>query len=165
MLQYGVSWDIDLWCNEKWWNSESRDYATKTWPWDVSCNLRRNHKLSNWNKIRDFSWNVWEHVNKANTIDWKSYGDWQTSINWSSDWNNGDDDWIYDVLDMDKYASTYYYWYNKWMWNIWHANWVATNIFIRGWSSEDGSTTWIFALSLDWPYDEKDWYVGFRCVK
>ena len=161
-----VSNDTSLGCNKTWWNTESRSYATKTWAWsDSVCNNKRSHKLSNGQRIWDLSGNVWEHVNKANTLDWSNYNVWQTSMTWSSSWTNWDDDGIYALEDMKKYGSLYSLWKSNWMWNLYYANWVANNIFIRGTSANLASYTGVFTISLRWTSTHQYRYVGFRCAR
>jgi len=149
-------------CGKTWWNTEPRTYATKTWS---PCDWWKNKlKLSNWEYIYDFSWNVWEHVNKANTIDWSWFNVWKTSLAWSSDWTSRDDNWIYDTWDMAKYGSKYNLWKAHWMWNIYYANWIASNIFLRGASANNGSSAGVFVLLLSRTSTQLSRTVGFRCV-
>lgn len=161
-----VSNDTTLWCNATWWNSEPRTYATKTWPWtDVNCNYKRKHILTNWQEIYDLAWNVWEHVNKANTIDWTNYNNLQTTIAWTSTWTNWDDDWLYEQTDLKKYWSSLYLWTTNGMWNLYYSNWVPDNIFIRGWSANHNTNTWIFTLHLILNSSYQWHWVWFRCAK
>ena len=160
-----VSRNTTLGCDQTWWNSEPRTYATKTWPWsDATCNERRSHRLYNWQIIWDLAWNVQEHVNKANTIDWSWYNVWQTSIAWSSDWTGRDDDWIYDTWDMDKYGSKNHLWIASWMWNLYYADWRANNIFLRWAVADDSSNVGIFTLRLEWDSNDISRMTSFRCV-
>ncbi len=165
-LYNGVSNNTTLWCNATWWNTETRTYATKTWPWtDSTCNTKRKHTLSNWQEIWDLSWNVWEHVNKANTIDWTNYNNWQITVAWSSGWVAWDNDWIYAQADMKKYGSSLYLWTAYWLWNLYYANWVVSNIFLRGASADTGSSAGVFTLVLDWTSGLQGRGAGFRCTK
>jgi len=158
-----VSNDLVLGCEKNWWNTETRNNATKTWS---PCDWWKNKlKLSNWEEIYDLSWNVREHVNKENTIDWSDFNLWETSVSWSSNWINWDDDWIYDEIDMLKYGSKNLLWTNNWMWNLFYANWKSNNNFIRGGNGNHGSHAGIFTLHLYTDSDSSNKYVGFRCVK
>jgi len=160
-----VSNNTTLWCDAKWWNSDSRMYATTTWAWsDELCNKKRSHRLYNGQIIWDLSWNVNEHVNKANTYDWSWYNVWQTIVDWSSYWTWWDDNWIYTTTDMDKYGSKYHLWISSWMWNLYYANWVVNNVFIRGAAASHGTTAGVFLLSLARTSTDLDRFVGFRCV-
>lgn len=166
ILYNWVSWDMTLWCNVTWWNTETRTYGTKTWPWiDNTCNLKRKFMLSNWQEIYDFAWNVSEFVNKANTIDWINFNQWQTTVSWSTSWVDYDDDWIYGIDDMKKYGSAFWYWIANWVWNIWYADWVANNVFVRWDRSNSNANTWLFSLSLQRISTGKERYIGFRCAK
>ena len=163
ILKNWVSDNTDLGCNKTWWNADPRAWATKTWS---PCDWWKNKlKLSNWEYIYDFSWNVWEHVNKANTIDWSWYNVWQTSLAWSSNWTWRDDDWILSpTTDMDKYVLKYHLWTANWMWNIYSANWIASNIFLRGAGANEGIHAGVFTLHLSWISTYMNRATGFRCV-
>jgi len=101
------------WCNINLTSTTWRILATKTW--DSNCTWQKNKlTLSNWEEIWDLAWNVKEHVNKANTLDWTNNDLWQTKITWWSSPTSRDDDWIYSVLDMNKYGSVLWYWKYKW---------------------------------------------------
>lgn len=157
-----------LWC---WvWTTKSiyadlpNSRATKTWPWwNANCDEKRQLKLSNWEVIRDLAWNVWEHVNKANTIDWINYNVWWTSISWVSVWNDWEDNWIYNSLDMKKYGSIYWYWMSNGMWNVYYWSWANNNIFLRSGSSGYANPAGVFVLSLGRGSATQTNTVGFRC--
>ena len=160
-----VSGNIILGCDAEWWNADSRTYATTTWAWtDEWCNTKRSHILYNWQIIWDLSWNVYEHVNKANTVDWIWFDDWQTTSSWSSPVDHFDLDWIYDILDMDKYGSKYHLWTANWMWNIYNWEWELNNIFLRGGAARNQVDAGIFTLDLFRREYGDDPVVGFRCV-
>ena len=162
-LPNGVSWDTVLGCNRTGWNTETKIYATTTWS---PCDWWKNKlKLSNWEEIYDLSWNVWEYVNKANTIDWSDFNLWQTSFSWSSNWIDWDDNWIYDEIDMLKYGSKKLLWKINWMWSLYYSNWVASNIFVHGAGANNGSHAGVFALYLNRTSSNSDRGAGFRCAK
>jgi len=162
-LMNWVSNNEELGCKKTGWNTETRTRATKTWS---PCDWWKNKlKLSNGEYIYDLSWNVWEHVNKANTIDWSDFNLWQTSIAWSSNGANWDDDWVYDSVDMLKYGSKKLLWKNNWMWNLYYWNWRSSNIFLRGGNASSGSHAGVFTLHLTRTSGDQDRNVGFRCVK
>ena len=154
------------WCSWKQWDS-SWSWTT-LWAWitgsDCSWTNKNRLKLNTWEYIYDMSWNVWEHVNKANTIDWSNFDLWQTSVSWSSNWISWDDNWIYDEIDMLKYGSKKLLWKNNWIWNLYNSNWVANNIFRRGALASDGSYAGVFALDLARTSAASNRTVGFRCV-
>ena len=153
-----VSRDTTLWCDTTWWNIEDRDHATKTGPWDSICNEKRNYRLFNWQEIRDLSWNVYEHVNKANTLDWADYSLSKTSISWLNS------DGIYDISDMDKYGSIFYLWMSNGMWNVKYPDWIDNNIIIRWGDSTNDDSAGIFSIYLNWGEYSHDFSVGFRCA-
>ena len=130
----------------------TRVRASKTWEWNTgtwisTCNPYRQHTLTNWQVIWDLSGNVWEHVNKANTIE-VNFASWQTSVAWSSNNTNWDNDGIYDTSDMKKYGSSLWLWTANGMWNIYYASWVTNNIFIRWGDGNAYYLSGIFAVML-----------------
>jgi len=159
-----VSNNTNLWCNATWWNTEPRTYATKTGRWtDITCNTKRKHTLSNGSEIWDLSGNIWEHVNKANTLDGTNYNVWQTIIAWSSNWTSWDDDWIYSQADMQKYWSALWLGIANGIWNLYYADWVSSNIFLRGGDAGYGAVTGVFTLYLSRSSTYANPLVGFRC--
>ncbi len=161
----GRSNDTTMWCA---WYTDST-WAEPTW---TECTEKRNDWksrniliLSNWEEIVDLAGNVREYVNKANTIDWTNYNLWQTSIAWSSNWINLDNDGKYDINDMKIYWSSLWLWITSGMWNLWYANWVVSNVFIHGFGAADGFGAGIFAMSLSWTSVGQSRYLGFRCAK
>lgn len=162
ILYNGVSNDTTLWCNAKGWNTESRTYATKTGAGETACNLKRRHILSNGKIIWDLSWNVYEHVNKANTEDGTGYA---TGTNpnilaannawW--EWNAASlsDKASYGPLLSDT-AST------SGVGRVYQAN---GTIFVRGASANYGSYAGLFALGLFASSLSEYGDVGFRCAE
>lgn len=165
-LSNGVSNDLTLGCNGTWGNSEPRTWATKTWPGDASCNPRRSHRFAQWGgTIWDFSGNVWEHVNKANSIDGTGYNTGQTALAWSSAPTVWDDNGIYDPVDMQLYGAATWGGRAQGMWNLYYAQWVANNIFYRGGRASHGSSAGVFALNLNYTAGLEGGSLGFRCVQ
>ncbi|MDQ7023363.1 MAG: hypothetical protein Q9M97_07710, partial [Candidatus Gracilibacteria bacterium] len=169
-LYNGVS-NSRLGCNAKGGNIEPRLYVTRTGAGiDETCNNKRNHKIYNGKVIWDFSGNVWEHVNKANTYDGSGYNINQTTINSSSALAYWDDDGIYAIEEMDEYGSKYYYGKGEGMGSIYYGKGVNNNIFVRGSGIIDGvNTTYgvqygIFSLTLNNNSGNKHSSLGFRCV-
>lgn len=163
--------DSTMWCEDWTW---PRTYITKTWSWSdssdlsstrVTCDEKRQLLLSNNEIIWDLAWNVWEHVNKANTIDWSLYNSWQITATGTSIWTGWDDDWIYNLEDMNKYASIFNLWINHWMWNIKSSDGVINNIFIRWGRISLIENTWIFSLHLGKDNTSLTARTGFRCAK
>jgi hypothetical protein len=157
-----ISNELTMWCNIDLTTITWRRYATKTW--DTNCTNQRNKLiLSNEEEIWDLSWNLQEHVNKANTLDWMDFSLWQTWFFWSSNWIGLDDDGIYDIISMQKHGSIFQYWKIKWMWNISHADWVMNNVFLRWGNAYNISNSGIYASELHWPILGRYAHIGFRC--
>jgi len=161
------------WC---YWNTKAiyslsrtrwaKTWVWNTWTWVTTCDPYRKHTLLNWEVIRDFAGNLWEHVNKLNTIDWVYYNLWKTSINWSSSWTFWDDDGILNSIDdMKKYWSNLWLWISAGMWNFQNTDWEDNNIFVRWAHAAGQARTGIFSLRLGWSENGFDDYVGFRCAK
>jgi len=159
-----ISNDLTMWCSGTWSTYLPSTTARATVTWHDICGWKNKLTLSNWEEIWDLSWNVWEHVNKANTIDWADYNLWQILVWWSSLWTWWDDDWIYTTTDMDIYGSSLYLWTASGMWNLYYADWVASNIFIRGGHASDGLDAGVFALHLSWTAGSRARSVGLRCA-
>lgn len=174
-----VSEDITKWCDGNSSNSPtSTSRATTTWWGDninlsstrASCSDRRQLMLSNWEIIWDFAGNVWEHVNKANTLDWSNYSMWTNGIDFKTpkvDMCNTID-WFYAWSTCNARAISLY-WPSNSSWTS--TNWVSWiwdydgNIFLRGANAGDGVNTGIFALHLSRSTTDQDGNVGFRCAK
>jgi hypothetical protein len=133
---------------------------------------RRVLKLSNGAVIWDLSWNSWEHVNKANTINWANYNELTTKVAWdctNDNWTAAPWCWVAwkaSVEEMAKYwPAKITTWTAWWAGNLFYADWVANNISLRGGVAHDGANTGVFALTLHWgTSDSASTYVGFRCV-
>lgn len=168
----GNSWDNYLWCTDNtWW----RSYATKTW-WEDSWNLysvrstcheKRQLLLSNWEIIWDFAWNLLEHVNKWNDIDWEFYNSWSTHLIPSTGYFTWEDVWIDDIERENYWASELLIstWTWSWIWWIYDELNAAANIFIRWWSADLTANTWIYFISFAETPSAKSKYIGFRCTK
>ena len=171
-LHNWVSNDTNRWCNAKWWNTETRNYATKTWEWEITCNLKRKHKLSNGEYIWDLSWNVREHVNWTNNI---SSTDWVVSTWNACGWSNWYS-WVWDDWAA-WWTCSYSNWYTKSIyWPLWDYNAnngvgriyssASTNrIFLRGASAGDSSYVGVFTLHLGRNSASQARAVGFRCAR
>lgn len=172
-----ISNSLNMWCGL--WTTDTiyilpKSYWAKTWEWSswhigstaaTDCDKKRKNILSNWQEIYDISGNLWEHVNKANTIDWSFYNMGQTTFLWSSNWFWWDDDGKYDSVDMLKNSSLYLYWISNWIWNLNFSNWAPNNVFIRWSDVLWGDNTWIYAINLAWTSTTSYRYTWFRCVK
>jgi prepilin-type N-terminal cleavage/methylation domain-containing protein len=162
----GVS-NSTMWCN--WitntiYTSLTRSWATKTgwWFWNTACDSKRQFRLSNGQVIWDLAWNIWEHVNKANTIDWSWFATWQTSISWCSPNTN----WAEWTTCTDKSISSINWWYNstQWIGQVYYSIWVGSNVFIRGGGDgNNGAVTGLFTVYLPWSSGDRNRDIGFRC--
>ncbi|MDQ7022515.1 MAG: hypothetical protein Q9M97_03135 [Candidatus Gracilibacteria bacterium] len=170
ILKTGVS-DSDNGCGNTSYTKSiytglSRNWATKTGGGfgNTACDNKRQLKLSNGETIWDLSGNVWEHVNKSNTIDGTNYNNGETAVSGSSAGTNRDDDGIYAITDMDKYGSKYHLGKANGMGNLYYANGVANNIFIRGGRAAYGTHAGVFTLILSGTSTNYRRNMGFRCV-
>ncbi len=163
-LWNGVSNNTTYGCNAKGGNTETRTYATKTGAWESSCNPRRSHTLTNGQTIWDLSGNVWEHVNKANTIDGTGYNTGQTAVSWSSAPTLWDNDGIYGT-DMQRYGSATGLGTTGGMGNLYYGQGVASNTLLRGGSADSGANAGVFTLILSNASGSAYRGVGFRCAK
>ena len=159
-----VSWDENIGCDLVWWNIEQGITATKTWPWiDLDCNQRRLYSISNGSVIWDFSWNLRQHVNKANTYSWEGFWDWVLVINWSSDDNGWDDDGIYDPVDMQRYGSALWLWNTHGMWSVFRAPSNPNAILVRWWHAWNNENAWIYTIHRHYNIWLQYSYLWFRC--
>lgn len=158
----GISNDILMWCDWNWENNLPTANIFWTITWDINCVNQRNKLfLSNGEEIWDFSGNLWEHVNKANTIDWTNYSTLtnpELITNSASRWN-----WS-EVSNDDKLVYWPLVWINSdnWIWRFYQGTW---NIFIRGGTASTGLNTWIYSIYLGWNSTSLNRLWGFRCAK
>ena len=175
-----VSSDTTLGCYLNWWNDESRIYGTKTWAWEATCNLRRKHILSNWQYIWDLSWNVEEHVNWANTLDWSSYDTMNANPCWTL-WTNSRNrysytNWIWDTNLQCEFINGYTYsglWpiipnlnISNGIWRVYSYkdnNTTVNRVFNRG-GSLSSSSAGIYGLNLSNYSLSQYAFLGFRCA-
>lgn len=150
-----------IWCDDHSWINNN---WTMTWSWNIECNEKRIQKLSNWFEIWDFSWNVWEHVNKSNTLDWSDYNLGNTnfySSGWDIEWNSSN----IDNSERNNYWPLFWINSDNWMWRILSSDWVSDNIFIRSWSYTDTESAWIYSIDLSKTSSSKSENIWFRCSK
>ncbi len=135
----------------KWGNNKGND-----------CDSKRQLILSNWEIIWDLSGNLWEHVNKANTLNWMNYDEWINPDPCNKkdgyyNWNVCTSSWRILYWPTNNLRTN-----QNWIW--WVRDYKGT-IFTRGSYAKDGTNAGIFSLCLDWtPYGthRKVW---FRCSK
>lgn len=165
-IRNGRSNDETLWCNGTWDDSKRAELAgTACSEKQADGETPRNElSLTNGQKIWDFVGNVWEEVNKANTIDGSDYDNWHTSVWWSSKDDGWDDDGIYSWSDMLKYGSVFWLWKWAWMWNVYYAKWKDNDILGYGASANNGINAGVFALAFSRTGSNAGRVAGFRCV-
>ena len=163
---YIINWNssnTSMWCDDHtWW----RAHATKTWPTEnIICNKRRQLKLDNWETIRDLSWNVREHVNKANNISWIWSSEGQTVLSVTTaniEWNHS------DISDQERLEYGPIIWTTSlnWIWILQDWQWVSNNIFVRWYCHTTSSPyVWIYRLNLWNNNSYKRNRTWFRCAK
>ncbi len=159
------------------WNTNSSDYGCQdrspnashgatTWPTtNTACNAMRKRKLSNSSYIWDLSWNVREHVNKANTKDGALYdsGSNSTIASWGSWQTHWDDASVSDAEKSDYgpliIESTATNDSRGW----WFVAPSSGTIFVRWASATSGTTSGLYDLLLDQSAVSYSSNFGFRC--
>jgi len=153
------SWTIDI------YTELPRKWATMTWWWfwNIDCDDKRKLTLSNGEVIWDLSWNIWENVNKANTLDW----------NWFDLWFNpnildkNDDRWEWSDTSVSKenknmYGPSIWIDSNNGIWKIYQWNWT---VYLRWGNAYSYSSTGEFALFLAGTNEGWNRLIWFRCAK
>lgn len=184
-------WYILTWSqNDNDWYNQTLDWPTS--PWDSSyvgflnSTIEQSYKwqkrtlnLSNWQVIWDLAWNVWEHVNKSNTINGINYNDWNNWLSnscWDANWYSysiwetiWDTAWIPCVfqnwfLYSNIWPKTPNLNWNNWLWRIYSSSTAWNTIFVRWWQFYIWIATWIFSQrSLS--DSTISFNLGFRCAK
>jgi len=162
--------------NANWTDWNIWALTANTWIYGSPNNWfinKRTHNLSNWQIIWDIAGNVWEHVNKANTLDWSNYAIWTNWINFMFAKTADNDicnatDWFYEwstcvskAISMNWPANSSYTTTN-WIWGV--RDYDAT-IIARGSAWGDTASVGIFALFLAWNNISSSYNNGFRCAK
>ena len=164
-----ISGDRTKWCDAKWWNTETRDYGTKTWPANNSCDERRSLSLFNWQEVWDMSWNLHEWVNWADTLDWTNLEiHWQACSNTADGWV----DWISAAPDgcvFDNDYSKESYWALLEL-GVDNGGWMlrgyadSTKVMRRWFAADAYDATSIYCLHLNYDITDSGTHVGFRCA-
>lgn len=156
-----------MWCD---WKQDWTNFAWETW--SSYCSKKRQLVLSNWEKIWDFAWNVWEHVNKANTINWENYSLWLFEVDTSfKDEHNiwwSSNDILSNIRSNYWPLNSQYNHSSNWVWNIYWiwTDSISNNIFLRWWNADIWNDTWLYSIWLYWS-SNSSWHssVWFRCAK
>jgi len=186
-ISNGVS-NSDIGCNgtaKTFYPILTHDFPAKTWPWwNIECDKKRQLAVSNGEVIRDFAWNVREHVNKANTIDWTNFNfgklkfddnstHWQV-INPSTSnecylWHNTG--WNASSIPNNirsKYwpsKSTYTNSNGIWYIHGWYTDTTKShNVFLRG-GDANLVYAWLYTLHLAVTTSDVGNNTGFRCAQ
>jgi len=140
---------------------------------------RRTLVLSNGNTIWDLAGNVYEHVNKASTIDGNSYSGatiWTSNACGGSNWYSFTYNATTDTATQCNFSANPSYTYAS-IWpltpNLNASNGVGhiysystpSNVFLRGWFWINGIHSGAFILDLSWAEGSSNLGVGFRCTK
>ena len=140
-----------LWCKD----GDDKAFPSRTWN-DYTCKGKRQLKLSNSVIIEDMSWNLWEHVNNADTFD----GSWYDTLNptfSSTEWNLNTDSERAEYWPLFSYYNS-----SNWVWTTQTV--TGYRIFLR-WSSSDHTTeVWIYSMRLALSVTSKSTHGGFRCA-
>jgi len=161
---YSGVWGAEslLYCTD--WNSW--EYAWISWHLDnpklsyirTQCSDKRQLKLSNWSIIHDFSWNLLEHVNKANTKDGLGYNE---PINYSFcplSSSNDYKEWK-DCTNRDNYWPKWFYDSSNWIWKVFLLNWWS--VFYRWGNYYEGEEPGLYSLKYNKEFSSYD--IWFRC--
>lgn len=149
----------------KWWSTKQSD-----------CDSKRQLQLSNWEIIWDLAWNVWEHVNGANTLNsiWTDFATMQWNVCWwnnrySFAWTDWAGWWTCSFVSPYTYSN---FWpktsnlnANNGIWRIYsYTSWWNNRVFLRGANANIGAIAGVFALTLVRSAGDTH-HVGFRCSK
>jgi len=167
-----LSRDFNLWC---WWSTESiytslpRARATKTWWWfwnNTDCDNKRKLTLSNWEEIWDLSWNLWEHVNWANTLDWSNYNTMQANVCWENGDTEPQCEFTNGYTQNNIWPKIIWLNADNWIWRIYsykENNNDIDNIFLRSAGANNTKDAGIFMLLTSWDNNTQYSGGGFRC--
>lgn len=176
-ISNGVSNDTNAGCGgtntKTQYPALSRDWATKTGEGggNTACDSKRQLTLSNNQIIWDLAGNVWEHVNKGNTMEGSNYGNSWTNLDpANTTWHPTG--WTASVFDSVRKlygpSNNIYTHTTNGIGNIYGVGGttlVTGNIFLRGGDARDGSDGGVFTLYLTWSSAIVDRSVGFRCAR
>lgn len=163
----GNSNQITYWCSDNTW---PRTWATTTGWTDTknlhssrtTCGEKRQLLLSNGEIVWDMSGNVWEHVNKADTLD----GSWfDTGTN--PDILVTNDSWAEWTASGASHRDIYWPLLSTWnaLQAIWRLYQADGTVFVRGGHASSSWSSGIFSLILNWQSTTLYKDVGFRCAR
>ena len=113
------------------------------------------------------SWNVWEHVNKANTLDWSDFnkeGLYKTAFSTWNGWNDWTTWWLINWFSNEMFwPKEETWWETQWLGRVYNYD-TASNVFLRGADATNGSNAGVFTLDLTQTSTTMNRRVGFRCV-
>ena len=168
IYSYIFPWNNSSWSNWRW--CKDLDWSWKKWAmaWYSSsetCAKLRQLTLFDWTTIWDLAWNIWEHVNKANTIDWTDYNLWQTKFSNISTWWKELTNIDSSIPNYNEFVPLIWIDKNESMWWVYDLDWVAWNVFMRWGYYDDWVNIWIYAIQLNWRNNNKNVHAWFRCAR
>ena len=152
---YPYSNPSTFWCNNStWWNTEARAEATKSWPWNNSCDSLRQLTMFNWEVLWDYAWNVWEIVDNINNTPQIV---WSNAMEWSS---------VSSVVDKSNYGPLFLKDWLNWIWWLYYPSSSTSwdrDLYLWG-SSRDAWYVWIYSTDFSNGVSFLDQNVWFRCA-
>lgn len=181
-------WESTYWCatissiwNHPWTyastslNSDTTKWWSSKW---TDCDSKRQHMLSNWEIIWDLSWNIAEHVNWANSLNWLNFATMQWNVcgvtngTYSYYWTDWSPNWACNFTSPYSYSNiwpkTLNLNANNGVWRIYsNYTWWANRIFMRWWNAADPYlwNSWIYNITLSFDSSGFGPTIGFRCAK
>ena len=152
--------DVDVNTEPAIWVADNPNLsATRT-----TCNDKRQNKLSNGTILHDMAGNIWEHVNKANTLNGE-YFNLGMSVFWTK-WDDVDEWNTIDSTLRSKHWPSTSYNSSQGMWQVYYSMWVVNNIFARGGRWQDGNLPGIYSTRLDSnESNDSNTTISFRCAQ
>ena len=170
------------WCSWKQWDS-NWDWMT-LWAWitwsDCDWTNKNRLQLYNWQYIYDMSWNVNEHVNWGNTINWTNYNTMNGNVCWTlwvSDWARYSyKNWTLDTSLQCNFRNGYsgQIWPILQSLNAGNGIWkiysyrvddtITDRILVYGQDAWDAANAGIFGITLQLDINPIWGGLGFRCA-
>ena len=146
-----------------WWTWTLKAINWEYWYPNNGFISKRTNYLSNWEIIWDISWNIWEHVNKTNSIYWNNYDNWNTSLSWCPElinWSNYSDCSSVSKKIYPKNGNIL----SNWFWKIHRSSWWTNNIFTRWWNWAEWNNSWLYTITLSSTKNDAFAQLWFRCA-